>query len=259
MEQSRITPDHAIEMLKQGNARYVDNTAQNPNRDQARRALTSNGQHPFATFLSCSDSRVPVEMLCDAGIGDIFLVRNAGNVVGENELGSIEYSVDHWGVAALVVMGHSKCGACKAVYDEGKLDGHLRGISEHIFPAVEEAKKKSQEMADDMIVNYATKAKVWRFIEASIPAIKGKTIEDAEKAGLWKAIETAVKPSDDEIVNAAVKANVWNSIEKALRSSESIRKRVTSGDLKVVGAFYDIESGKIDVMGTHPKQSQLLG
>jgi len=258
MERANITPDQAVKMLGEGNARYVDNTPQHPNRDQARRALTSQGQHPFATFLSCADSRVPVEMLCDAGIGDLFLVRNAGNVVGANELGSIEYSVDHLGVSVFVVMGHTKCGAVKAVYESGKLDGHLRGISEQILPAVEEAKKNNPRITGDKLVDDATKARVWKLIEESVPAVKGKTMQEAEKAGLWKAIEAAVVPSDDQIVDEAAKTNVWNAIEVALRSSESIKKRLKSGDLKVVGAFYDIETGKIDWMGTHPKQSQLL-
>ncbi len=210
MEKATVMPDEAIRRLEEGNARYVGNTPQNPNRDQARRTLTSKGQHPFAAFLSCADSRVPVELLCDAGIGDLFLVRNAGNVVGSNELGSIEYSVDHLGVSAFVIMAHSKCGAVKAVYDTGLLEGHLRGISERILPAVQEVKKNNP----------------------------GQT--------------------EDSLVDQAAKINLWNAIGDAFTSSECIRNKVKSGDIKVVGAFYDIETGKIDWMGTHPKQSQLL-
>lgn len=211
MGEATITPDQAIKKLEEGNTRYVGNIPQHPNRDQSRRTLTSKGQHPFAAFLSCADSRVPVELLCDAGIGDLFLVRNAGNVVGSNELGSIEYSVDHLGVSVFVIMAHSKCGAVKAVYDAGLLDGNLRGISERILPAVEEIKKNNP----------------------------GST--------------------DDSLVDEAAKINLWNAIEDAFISSECIRNKVKSGDIKVVGAFYDINTGNIDWMGTHPKQTQLLG
>lgn len=210
MEQASVTPDQAIKMLEQGNARYAGNTPQHPNLDEARRALTSKGQHPFASFLSCADSRVPVELLCDAGIGDLFLVRNAGNVVGSNELGSIEYSLDHLGVSVFVIMAHSKCGAVKAVYDAGLLEGNLRGISERIFPAVEEVKKNN-------------------------PGV-----------------------TEDSLVDEAAKINLWNAIEDAFTSSECIRNKVKSGDIKVIGAFYDIETGKIDWLGTHPEQSRLL-
>jgi carbonic anhydrase len=210
MHTPTLKPDEAVKILKEGNTRYIAGTSQNPNRDQARRTLTAQGQHPFATFLSCADSRVPVELLCDAGIGDLFLVRNAGNVAGRNELGSIEYSVDHLGVSVFVIMAHSKCGAVKAVYESGLLEGNLREISERILPAVEEIKKNNP---------------------GSI---------------------------EDRFVDEAAKINLWNAIGDAFKSSECIRSKVKSGDIKVVGAFYDIETGKIDWLGTHPNQEALL-
>jgi carbonic anhydrase len=210
MHTPTVTSYEALRILKQGNARYVSGNPEHPNLDQVRRTLTSKGQHPFATFLSCADSRVPVELLCDAGIGDLFLVRNAGNVVGANELGSIEYSVDHLGVSLFVVLGHSKCGAVKAVFESGLLEGNLRGISERILPAVEQVKSKNPGL------------------------------------------------NEEKLIDEAAKANLWNAIGDAFESSECIRNSVKRGNIQVVGAFYDIETGSIDWMGSHPEQSKFL-
>lgn len=96
-------------MLKQGNSRYVAGKQEHPNQDYLQRASTSSkGQHPFATVLSCSDSRVPVEIIFDRGVGEIFVVRVAGNVANVDEIASIEYAADHLGTPLVVVLGHTK-------------------------------------------------------------------------------------------------------------------------------------------------------
>ena len=96
--ESGLSADEALKLLKDGNARYVDGKASHPHQDAARRGLTAGqGQHPFATVLSCSDSRVPVEVIFDQGLGDLFVVRVAGNVAATDEIGSMEYAVDHLG------------------------------------------------------------------------------------------------------------------------------------------------------------------
>ena len=113
---SGISADEAMRVLKEGNARYVEGKLQHPHQDRARRALTAaQGQHPLATVLTCSDSRAPAEIIFDQGIGDIFVVRVAGNVAATDEIGSIEYAVDHLAVPLVVVLGHSQCGAVTAV------------------------------------------------------------------------------------------------------------------------------------------------
>src|SRR5271157_3930820 len=139
MEKPGIVPDQAIRMLESGNSRYMSGGLEHPHLGQARRTLTAmQGRSSFAAVLSCSDSRVPMELIFDCGIGDIFVVRVAGNVLGTTELGSIDYAVDRVGVSLFLVLRHTKCGAVKAVCESGVLEGNLRGISEKILPAVQQ-------------------------------------------------------------------------------------------------------------------------
>src|SRR4030042_6060834 len=107
-----ISADEAMRILKAGNARYVEGKPQHPHQDRARRALTAaQGQHPLAAILTCSDSRVPAEIIFDQGIGDIFVVRVAGNVAATDEVASIEYAVYMRAVPLVVGLGHTQCGA----------------------------------------------------------------------------------------------------------------------------------------------------
>src|SRR5438046_3516734 len=105
-----------------------------------RRAELTKSQHPFATIVSCSDSRVPPEIVFDEGLGDLFVVRVAGNVINDESLGSIEYSVDHLGVRLVLVLGHQSCGAVKAAREtvgaKGKAPGHIESLVTAIRPAV---------------------------------------------------------------------------------------------------------------------------
>ncbi|MBI5865537.1 MAG: hypothetical protein HZB38_13725 [Planctomycetes bacterium] len=111
-----ITPDEAQQRLTDGNQRFSTGAATNPRCDEARRAETAEkGQNPFATVLTCSDSRVCAERIFDQGVGDVFTIRVAGNVSDTDEIGTIEYGVGHLHTPLLVVMGHSSCGAVGAV------------------------------------------------------------------------------------------------------------------------------------------------
>lgn len=110
-----IDPEEALKFLKEGNARFAQDELTHPNRTSVRREKVVKGQNPFAVVLGCSDSRVPTEVLFDQGIGDLFIVRVAGNVVGPIELDSIEYGVKYLGASLVVVLGHESCGAVKAV------------------------------------------------------------------------------------------------------------------------------------------------
>jgi carbonic anhydrase len=211
METTWISPDDALKLLREGCERYAAHKPIHPNRDLDRRADTSSdGQRPYATILACSDSRVPVEVICDAGIGDIFVVRVAGNVVGPSQLGSIEYAIEHLAVPVFVLMAHSNCGAVSAVVDEGILQGNLSSLSQKIYPAVLEARKK------------------------------------------WTNL------TNDQLIDEVAKQNMWNAIEETFKLSALIRNRAKNGSLKVVGAFYDIESGIVDWMGAHPRQENYL-
>lgn len=133
------TPEKALMQLKKGNKRYVDGTMLNPNRSEKRRIDIAAEQQPFAVIVGCSDSRVAPEIVFDRGIGDLFIVRVAGNVISEIELESIEYSVLHLKSVLVVVMGHESCGAIDAVINGQGSD--IETIAQILEPSVEDAKK----------------------------------------------------------------------------------------------------------------------
>jgi carbonic anhydrase len=209
---SGITADQAQAALKEGNARFVAGKAENPNSTIRRVEETSrNGQHPIATVLGCSDSRVPVELIFDQGIGDVFVVRVAGNVADTDEVGSIEYATEHLSTPLVVVLGHTACGAVSAVATEAEVEGSLQALLDHIRPAVDKARAEHPDA------------------------------------------------SSKDIVPAAIRANVWQSIEDILTTSDVIADMVRNGKVKVVGALYDISTGKVEWMGEHPEQGGLIG
>ncbi|NNF19484.1 MAG: carbonic anhydrase [Flavobacteriaceae bacterium] len=133
--QASITPEKAISILQEGNKRFVQN--KNTDRDLLDQVTqTSGGQYPFATILGCIDSRVPQEVVFDQGIGDIFSARVAGNIANEDILGSMEFACKLAGTKAIVVLGHTSCGAVKGACDDAKL-GNLTTLLGKIRPAVE--------------------------------------------------------------------------------------------------------------------------
>jgi carbonic anhydrase len=163
---SGISADEALRLLKEGNTRYVEGRLQHPRQDGARRGLTAaQGQHPLAVVLSCSDSRVPPEIIFDQGIGDLFVVRVAGNVAATDEIGSIEYAVDHLAAPLVVVLGHSQCGAVTAVVDDTKLPPNIANLVEPIKPAVDKAREANPEAAKDVLLKAAITGNVWQAME----------------------------------------------------------------------------------------------
>lgn len=202
-----ISADQALSRLTEGNARYVTAKATHPDQDAAKRADTAtNGQHPFVALLSCADSRVPPEIVFDQGIGDLFVVRVAGNVAATDELGTIEYGVEHLGIPLLMVMGHTQCGAVMAVVQGAEAHGNLAKLLAPIVPAAE-------------------------------------SVKDAPEA---------------ERVDKAITANVWQAVADAFANSPVIKDYAKAGKLKVVGALYHLDSGKVDVLGQHPQEKELL-
>lgn len=167
-EEKPGTPD-SVRILKDGNARFVSGKPLHPNQSDARRKELVKGQHPFATIVSCSDSRVPPELLFDQGLGDLFVVRTAGEVVQSVELGSIEYAAEHLHTPLVVVMGHKKCGAVDAAVKEGEMPDNIKAIASLIAPAVKTAKTMNGDLVDNAVrVNISNMAKI---IEGS-PVIK---------------------------------------------------------------------------------------
>ena len=147
--QNSITPDLAIEILQKGNERFVSNLRANRNLLQQVNE-TSAGQYPFAVVLSCIDSRTSAELIFDQGLGDIFSVRIAGNITNEDILGSMEFGCKVAGAKAIVVLGHTKCGAVKGAYDGVQL-GNLSSLLSKIQPAVDELKLASSvDVATDV-------------------------------------------------------------------------------------------------------------
>jgi carbonic anhydrase len=135
-----VSPQQAVAKLEQGNKDYVSGKKSSADISKQRRENTaSKGQTPYAVVLTCSDSRVPPEHIFSAGVGDLFVIRTAGNVVGDFELGSIEYGVEHLGAKVIVVMGHSKCGAVAAAMSDGHIEGKVANIVEEIKPSIANA------------------------------------------------------------------------------------------------------------------------
>ena len=135
-----VPPEAAQKMLIDGNNRFISEQYAARNLGQPRRTELAKGQYPFAVIIACSDSRVPPELLFDQGLGNLFVVRVAGNVLDSIELGSVEYAVEHLGAKLVVVLGHEKCGAVKATVDGGDIPPNIKAIADKIQPAVVAAK-----------------------------------------------------------------------------------------------------------------------
>jgi carbonic anhydrase len=147
-----LTPDQAVHNLMAGNKRYVQGQPIHPDETEKQRTATLNSQEPFAIIVGCSDSRVPPEIIFDQGLGDIFVVRVAGNVVGPVERDSIEFAADQLKVPLIMVLGHQKCGAVNAVVS-GKIDkNEMEAIAPFIQPAVEKAKTLPGDLLTNSIM-----------------------------------------------------------------------------------------------------------
>ncbi len=187
--------DQALKKLIEGNKRFASLKQKHPNQGVRRRAEVSKGQKPFAVIVGCSDSRIPPEILFDQGIGDIFVIRDAGNIVDDVVLGSIEYAVDHLGTRLVVILGHSKCGAVTATVQGGEAHGHVGSIVKAIIPAVKKAKGKKGDLVDN-----------------------------------------------------AIRANIDIVTKQVKSSTPVIAKLVRTGKVKVVGAYYDIDTGLVQIL-----------
>lgn len=156
-----MTTNEALELLKAGNLRFTQGLHTGHVQHEHRRIHTAEtGQKPFAAVLACSDSRVPVEMLFDCGIGDIFVARVAGNVAGVEQLGSLGSAVAHLGVSLVVVLGHSKCGAVTAVVQGHDMQGHIKTLAERIAPVVEKTRRIYPNLEMDELLDECIRANV---------------------------------------------------------------------------------------------------
>lgn len=176
--------------LIEGNARFSDGAVVAPRRDEARRCELAAGQHPAAAILSCADSRVPVELLFDQGIGDLFAVRVAGNVASPAEVASLEYAVEQLQAPLIVVMGHTKCGVLRAAVDGTPTDGAMGQLLAEVRPAADEARRALPRDANaNALVSAAVRANV-RLAARNLVA-RSETIASAVKGGRVR-VECAV-------------------------------------------------------------------
>jgi len=146
---SKLTADSVLVELKTGNLHHVRHQYQHPHETVARQRELVQEQHPHAEILSCADSRVPPEIIFDQGLGDLFVVRVAGNVATDAEIGSLEYGAEHLHIPLLVVLGHESCGAVTAAVQGGEAKGHIATLLNLIKPAVD----KSRAIAGDPVAN----------------------------------------------------------------------------------------------------------
>ena len=138
----KLNSDQALQELMIGNIRYAGGKSIYPNQTVEHRTKAVKGQNPFAAVITCSDSRVSPEFIFDRGIGDLFVIRVAGNIVNDEILGSVEYAVKHLGVRLVMALGHTNCGAINAAVKGGYSESHIGSLLEAIKPAIEIAKNK---------------------------------------------------------------------------------------------------------------------
>jgi len=190
-----VSADDALKQLLAGNQRYVEGKPTRSHQDAARRTEVAKGQKPIAVIVGCSDSRVPPEIIFDQGLGDLFVVRVAGNVAASHGIGSIEYAVEHLGSRLVLVMGHERCGAVDATLKGGEAHNHIKELIEAIKPAVAKAKGKPGDALDN-----------------------------------------------------AVKANIAMVVEQLKASKPTLAEMVSTKAVKVVGARYDLDTGKVELI-----------
>lgn len=192
MAVENISWEEALQRLKEGNERFVDDKLDGKLQTSDRRKELTGGQHPYAIILSCADSRVVPELAYDTGLGEIFVIRVAGNIANTSTIASIEYAVAHIGVNLIVVLGHESCGAVTAALAGGDAGHNLNHLLAHILPA---------KIA-----------------------------------------------SDDPSVNGVVKKNAELTSNALNNRSEIIGGAVSSGKLRIMPAYYNLGSGKVDYL-----------
>lgn len=199
---AQVSSDEALDLLREGNKRFCTNQMIHQHQDAETLKALVEGQHPFAVVISCSDSRVTPEIIFDQGLGDLFSIRTAGNVMADFEEGSVEYAVDHLRTHLVVVLGHTHCGAIKAFLDTKEHDQHAHGDHGHV-----------QSILDKL---------------------------DSEPE------EKEVLANGGDLYNQAIRANVFNGVRQLRESDPVLSKMYKNHQIDIVGAVYNIESGKVE-------------
>jgi carbonic anhydrase len=192
--QEKTSPEKALTFLKDGNQRFVSGRSAKPRQDFTRLKEVVTGQNPFATIIGCSDSRVPAEIIFDQGLGDLFIVRTAGQVSTFASWGSTEFAEEVLGTKLIVVMGHTQCGAVNAAVNLPEVPGHIVTLINAIKPAVEAAKEKDPH----------------------------------------------------HLLDAAIRENIIMQVKQLRNLEPVLAKRVREGSIKIIGALYDLNTGKVE-------------
>ena len=208
-----VSPDEALQKLMDGNKRYVENKLTNAAMsDSATRASLSKSQKPYAIILSCSDSRVPPELIFDKGLGEVFVVRVAGNIPDPVVLGSIEYAAEHLGSPLVMVLGHERCGAVTATVDsKGKTTGS---------------------------------ANIDAIVKAIEPNMKLATKDCDACKGEKKCAET----KKSEFVECVIDANAKKVAANLTKKSKILKHLVDEKKIKIVAAKYDLDDGMVTLL-----------
>ena len=200
-----IPPAEGLLRLQEGNRRFLDGAARaDALVSEARRKELVNGAIPFAIILGCSDARVPAEIIFDQGLGDLFVIRVAGNIVAPSQIGSVEFAAERFGTKLVVVLGHTGCGAINATLEELRrpTESHspnLRSIVDRVRPSVEALFEDGPPSATDAVLEHR-----------------------------------------------AVRANIRASVNQLKHGSQILERLIDHGGLRVVGAEYSLETGKVD-------------
>ncbi|MDP8237646.1 MAG: carbonic anhydrase [Candidatus Hatepunaea meridiana] len=161
--------DKELKRLTEGNERFAEGKSEHPNLgEELRHETFHSGQEPFVAILSCADSRAPVELVFDQGIGDVFSVRNAGNIYDDIELGSLELGVYKFNIPLLIVMGHTDCGAIKLGVQGDRLHGYMTKVIDHIIPVAEAVKRRHPDLSGEALETEVTKSNALRVVEEII-------------------------------------------------------------------------------------------
>ena len=193
MSKSQITAEQALHRLMEGNKKFCTEHYDVHPTVKEIESLVS-GQHPYAAIISCADSRVPPNEIFDCDLGEIFVVRTAGNVVGDYEIGSIEYAVEHLGTPLVMVLGHTNCGAVAGAYEWVGGKGALAAIMDEVVPSVSRARRKAE--AKDEIISLA---EVYN-IENSVARLRESDILSALPEGAIIGAEYDIKTGEVKII-----------------------------------------------------------
>jgi carbonic anhydrase len=184
-----MTGKDALTKLMAGNERYLNGSLEHPHQTSGRRGELAGGQQPFACILSCADSRVPPEVVFDCGLGDLFVLRVAGNIANDMNIGSLEYAVAHLGAQLIVVLGHTKCGAVAATVQGGEAPGKIGSLVQAIKPAVDAVKDQTGDIVYNAVCENVKRGVDQ--IQAAAPILSEKIKADQLKiAGAYYDLDT---------------------------------------------------------------------